>query len=203
MAPEAPDIPTTMRRVIRRTARRSGWHGGAGVARDARVPRGPAPPNVSARPRGRRLRGGCASARPPDPGTGPAAPQAESQTLCSGRVALGSFLGGPMAHAHVAASIAQQRVDLPVVRDGADHFADEQDVVPRLTLLAHLAPEHRETAFDGGCGEAGLLVNGDLEGGELVRAFAGFPGGDSQFLLRVVQQRHGEFAGSLDQACRT
>src|SRR2546425_1345463 len=156
MAPEAPEIPTTMRRVIRRTARRSGWHGGAGVARDARVPRGPAPPNISARPRRRRLRGGCASARPPDPGTGPAAPPAKSQRRRSGRGAFGSFLGCPMPHPHVTTAIAKQCVDLAIVRDGADDLADEQDVITGRALLSHLAPEHRDAAFHGRRGETGL-----------------------------------------------
>src|SRR3989441_9745164 len=183
MAPEAPEIPTTMRRVIRRTARRSGWHGGAGVARDARVPRGPAPPNISAQPRRRRLRGGCASARPPDPGTGPAAPQAESQTRCSGRVALGSFLRGPMTHSHVAATVTKEGVDLPIVYDRCDNLTDEKDVIAGRALFAYLTPQHGETAFDGGGRGAGLLLYGGLQGREIVRALAWLSGGQPPIFL--------------------
>src|SRR5439155_18842621 len=57
--------------------RRDGWHGGAGVARDARVPRGPIREERAGCRDGRGW-GGCASARPPDPGTGPVAPRHES-----------------------------------------------------------------------------------------------------------------------------
>src|SRR2546426_334343 len=194
MAPEAPEMPTTMRRVMPRALRRSGWHGGAGVARDARVPSGPCPPRgpypwgpVRACERawtnGVAVRGGCASARPPDPGTGPAAPQTKRRMPRSGRVSLGGFLGGPMTHTHVATAIAKQCVDLAIVGHGANDFADEQDVITGRALLSHLAPEHRETPFHCRRRETGLLDDRDLEGGELVGPLGRLARGNRELLL--------------------
>src|SRR2546427_3036602 len=71
-------MPTSLGSLTRRLRmRRDGWHGGAGVARDARVPRGPIRDTL-ALDRDLRGWGGCASARPPDPGTGPVAPRSTS-----------------------------------------------------------------------------------------------------------------------------
>src|SRR2546425_3023592 len=183
MAPEAPEMPTTMRRVMPRALRRSGWHGGAGVARDAQVPRGPVRACERAWTNGVAVRGGCASARPPDPGTGPDAPQTKRQMPRSGRVSLGGFLGGPMTHTHVATAIAKQCVDLSIVAHGANDLADEQDVITGRALLSHLAPEHRETPFHCRRRETGLLDDRDLEGGELVGSLGRLARGNRELLL--------------------
>src|SRR2546428_8972153 len=179
MAPEAPEIPTTIRRVIR-PSRRSGSCPGPRPVR-ARAPSPSAPPaSAGGDPRGR---GPGAPARRADRPL-PVPPAAPRRRLSrSGRVCLGSFFGGPMTHTHIAAPITQQRVNLPVVRDGADHFADEQDVIPRLTLFTDLAPEHGDAAFNRGRGEPGLLDHRDLERGELVGPFGRLTGGNRELLL--------------------
>src|SRR2546425_7784383 len=135
MAPEAPEIPTTIRRVIR-PSRRSGSCPGPRPVR-ARAPSPSAPP-ASARgnPRGRGPGAPARRADRPLP-VPPAAPRRRPSR--SGRISLGSFFGGPMTHTHIATAIAKQCVDLSIVAHGGDDLADEQDVVPRLTFLAYLA----------------------------------------------------------------
>src|SRR2546425_4723360 len=179
MAPEAPEIPTTIRRVIR-PSRRSGSCPGPRPVR-ARAPSPSAPP-ASARgnPRGRGPGAPARRADRPLP-VPPAAPRRRPSR--SGRVSLGSFLGCPVPHAHVATAIAKQCVDLPVVRDGADDFADEQDVITGRALLSHLAPEHRDTPFHCRRRETGLLDDRDLESGELVGPLGRLARGNRELLL--------------------
>ena len=82
-----------------------------------------------------------------------------------------------MAHAQVATPISKERVELPVVGDGALDLADEEDVVAGRALVDDPAPEHRETAVVGRSSECDYqlchpLISRrhcafDLRGGEI------------------------------------
>src|SRR5438128_95918 len=119
MAPEAPEIPTTILLVIPARGR-SGSCPGVGGARS--------PPPPAARSLGRdrpaaagpRARGSRAP-RSPVP---PAARRIPRATR-SGWISLRRFFGSPVPHPHVATAIAKQCVDLAIVRDRPDDIADE------------------------------------------------------------------------------
>src|SRR5213593_2702354 len=87
---------------------------------------------------------------------------------CSGRVALGRLFARPVAHPQVAAAVAEQRVDLPIVDDGREDLAHEQDVVAGRMTLPDLAPDHGHASFDSRRRDLGLRAHPDLEGRELV-----------------------------------
>src|SRR5438128_2246725 len=161
-------MPTTILLVIP-ARKRSGSCPGVGGARSPHPPAARSPRHDSPAAAGPRARGSRAPRSPVPPA---ALLRRATRSARSGGVALGRFLGCPMPHTHIATAIAKQCVDLSIVGDGADHFADEKDVIAGLTLLAHLTPKDRKTAIDRWRREAWLLGHGNLQGGELVRAFA-------------------------------
>src|SRR5947209_16050045 len=163
MAPEAPEMPTTILLVMS-FGWRSGSCPGGGGAR-ARAP-SPQPPPAARCPVVRR-RGAPGHPRIARDPRSPVPPAAHWPIAVSGRVSLGSFLGSPMPHTHVATAIAKQCVDLAIVRDSADDLSHEQDVISGRSLVAHVAPEHRQAALDRRCGEARLFDSRDLQRGEL------------------------------------
>src|SRR6267378_40474 len=167
MAPEAPEIPTTMRRVTLAPLRRGSCPGVGGSRarapspyRDAiascaseRADGAPGHPRIARNPRS------------------PVPPAARRIAIAarSGRIALGRFFGCPMAHTHITTPIAKQGVDLSVVGQRFDDLTYEQNVIAARALVVHAAPQHCQAASYSGRGETGLLDHGNLQRRELVR----------------------------------
>src|SRR5207237_10537746 len=142
MAPEAPEIPTTILLVMRARGR-SGSCPGVGGARSPHPPAAhPLHPGIPAAA-GPRARGSRAPRSPVPPA---ALPRRPTRSARSGGVSLGSFLGGPVAHPHISPPVAQKGVDLPVVGQRVDDLSDEEDVITRRALLADSAPHHGKAA---------------------------------------------------------
>src|SRR5919204_2225588 len=120
----------------------------------------------------------------------PGPPAAPSCRARSGRVAFGRFVRGPMAHSHVATPVAEQRVDLAIVDDGADQLTDEEDVIADGALVDDATPQHRDAAVDGRSFEIRLVGDGDLQGSELVGSLPRPTCGNSQLLLCVMEKRN-------------
>src|SRR6266550_1758971 len=190
MAPEAPEIPTTILLVIAAQERSGSCPRGRGPwgGRGPQVggPGSPHPPAArslrhgSPAAAGPRARGSRAPRSPVPPA---ALGRPAIRSAGSGRITFRRFFGGPMAHPHVATAIAKEGVDLPVVGQSLDDFADKEDVITGRVLLAYPAPHHCQAARHSRCCKAGLFGDRDLEGGELVGTLAGLAGGDRELLL--------------------